>query len=62
MAGDGFPGHLVAKLEFFDPARSVKDRIGVSMLEVAEKAGRLRPDSIVLEPTSGNTGIAPAKG
>jgi hypothetical protein len=52
------PGRVVAKLEFFNPAHSVKDRIGVAMLDAAEEAGALGPDSIILEPTSGNTGIA----
>ncbi len=49
---------VVAKLEFFNPAGSVKDRIGVAMLDAAEREGRLGPGTIVLEPTSGNTGIA----
>ena len=49
---------IVAKLEFYSPGASVKDRIGVSMIEAAERAGKLRPDMTVVEPTSGNTGIA----
>ena len=53
----GCAGEIVAKLEFQNPAASVKDRIGLSMIEAAEKAGRIKPDTIVLEPTSGNTGI-----
>ncbi len=56
--GEGLPGTIVAKLEFFNPAHSVKDRIGVSMIDAAEAAGLLGSDSIILEPTSGNTGIA----
>ncbi len=44
-------------LEFFNPAHSVKDRIAVAMLDAAEKAGRIKPDTVILEPTSGNTGI-----
>jgi cysteine synthase A len=49
---------VVAKLEYFNPGGSVKDRIGVAMLDAAEEAGLLKPDTIILEPTSGNTGIA----
>ena len=53
----GCAGEVLAKLEFQNPAHSVKDRIGLSMIEAAEKAGRVKPDTIFLEPTSGNTGI-----
>lgn len=53
----GIDGRVLAKLEFFNPAHSVKDRIAAAMIDAAEKAGKLNVDSIVLEPTSGNTGI-----
>jgi cysteine synthase A len=55
---DGAAGQVVAKLESFNPAGSVKDRIGVAMIDAAERGGLLGADTIVLEPTSGNTGIA----
>ena len=55
---DAAGAQVVAKLEFFNPANSVKDRIGVAMIDAAEQAGHIGPDTIILEPTSGNTGIA----
>lgn len=55
---EGAVADVVAKLEFFNPANSVKDRIGVAMLDAAEQAGLIKSDTIILEPTSGNTGIA----
>lgn len=53
----GLKARLLAKLEYFNPAGSVKDRVAKVMLDEAEKAGELRPGAVVIEPTSGNTGI-----
>lgn len=55
---DSAGAEVVAKLEFFNPAGSVKDRIGVAMIDAAEQAGLINSDTVILEPTSGNTGIA----
>ncbi|MHB0928442.1 MAG: cysteine synthase A [Candidatus Nanopelagicales bacterium] len=55
---DGAAGTVAAKLEYFNPAHSVKDRIGVAMIDAATAAGFIGPDTIIVEPTSGNTGIA----
>ena len=54
----GLPGIIVAKIEYFNPMSSVKDRIGAAMIEAAEQQGQLRPGMTIIEPTSGNTGIA----
>ena len=54
----GLPATVLLKAEFFNPLGSVKDRIGMAMSEAAEKAGRIKPGTVVIEPTSGNTGIA----
>ncbi|MCC6962074.1 MAG: cysteine synthase A [candidate division Zixibacteria bacterium] len=54
----GLPGRVVGKLESFNPCSSVKDRIGLAMIEAAERQGKIKADTIIVEPTSGNTGIA----
>jgi cysteine synthase A len=54
----GAGAEILAKLEFYNPAHSVKDRIGLAMIEAAEAAGMIGPDTVIVEPTSGNTGIA----
>jgi cysteine synthase A len=54
----GGQAEILAKLEFYNPAHSVKDRIGLAMIEAAEAAGKILPDTVIVEPTSGNTGIA----
>src|SRR6476661_73677 len=54
----GLPATVLLKCEFFNPLGSVKDRIGMSMIDDAEKRGVLKKDTVIIEPTSGNTGIA----
>jgi cysteine synthase A len=56
LAGGG--AQVLGKLEFYNPGHSVKDRIGLAMIEAAEAAGKVTPDTVIVEPTSGNTGIA----
>lgn len=58
MNARGAVAEILAKLEFFNPIASVKDRIGVSMVEALEREGKIGPDTVLVEPTSGNTGIA----
>jgi len=55
---DGLPARIFAKLEFFNPLGSVKDRIAAAMIAAAEREGKITPDTLIVEPTSGNTGIA----
>ena len=55
---EGLKAQVYAKLEFFNPLGSVKDRIGAAMIAAGEKDGRIGPDTLIVEPTSGNTGIA----
>ena len=55
---EGLPGNIAVKLEFYNPANSVKDRIGVAIVNAAEKSGALKPGGTIVEGTSGNTGIA----
>src|SRR5581483_5426837 len=54
----GAKAEILMKLEFFNPLSSVKDRIGVAMIDALEASGRLKPSTVLVEPTSGNTGIA----
>ncbi len=55
---EGLPGNVIAKLEFYNPANSVKDRIGNAIIDAAERSGELKPGGTIVEGTSGNTGIA----
>ena len=58
----GLKAKILAKLEYFNPAGSVKDRVAKAMIDEAEKSGKLKKDSVIIEPTSGNTGIGLAAG
>ena len=55
---DGAPANVYAKLEFYNPTSTVKDRLGIAMVDAAEKSGQLKPGGTIVEATSGNTGIA----
>ncbi|HNM46106.1 MAG TPA: cysteine synthase family protein, partial [Candidatus Sumerlaeota bacterium] len=55
---DGAPATILVKCEFFNPLASVKDRIGLAMIEAGEREGKIKKDTMIIEPTSGNTGIA----
>ena len=55
---EGLPGTVLAKLEFYNPASSVKDRLGIAIVDAAEASGELKPGGTIVEGTSGNTGIA----
>lgn len=57
VANHGVQANLIAKIEFFNPGGSVKDRVALSMIEDAEKSGKLKPGAVIIEPTSGNTGV-----
>ncbi|MFH1797744.1 MAG: cysteine synthase A [Candidatus Omnitrophota bacterium] len=56
--GRGLACQIIAKAEFFNPLSSIKDRVGLAMIEEAEKSGEVKPGTVIIEPTSGNTGIA----
>ena len=54
----GLPATILLKCEFFNPLSSVKDRIGIALIDAAQQSGKINPDTVIIEPTSGNTGIA----
>src|ERR1700754_3952335 len=57
VVAEGIPAPVLAKVEYFNPGGSVKDRIALRMVEAAERSGALRPGGVIVEPTSGNTGV-----